>query len=85
MKTAIVFTLLGVKGSGMMELDIFDRNGINRIKLGAGEDGSGLLLIDDARQPAVQIIARQTGTAEKPNTTGITLWGKDGQQRVIRP
>jgi hypothetical protein len=38
------------------------------MKLGAGEGGSGLLLADEATEPAIHIIARQTGTSERSNT-----------------
>ena len=70
------------------ELNIFDKNGIIRVKLGADEDGSGLVLSEggtDVARGYVQIIARQTGTAERPTTTSITLRAADGRQRVITP
>jgi hypothetical protein len=44
-----------------------------------------LLLLDEATEPGVQLIARRTGTAERPVTTSLMLRGADGQQRVIRP
>ena len=86
----VVRARLGIKGSnGPIELDLFDRSGINHVKLGAGEDGSGLLLTDEVRDSAsssyVQIIARRTGTPERPKTTSITLKGADGRERVITP
>src|SRR5881396_3103219 len=70
------------------ELNLFDKNGIIRVKLGAGEDGSGLVLSEggtDASRGHVQIIARQTGTPDRPATTSITLRAADGRQRVITP
>lgn len=66
-------------------LQLSDQNGTIRVKLGAGEDGSGLMLADEATEPAIHLIARRTGTAERPTTTSITLKGTDGQQHVIRP
>ena len=81
----VVRARLNVKES---ELDLFDKNGIIRVKLGAGEDGSGLVLSEggtDASRGYVQIIARRTGTSERPATTGITLKGSDGRQRVFTP
>lgn len=81
----VVRVRLNVKES---ELNLFDKNGIIRVKLGAGEDGSGLVLSEggtDASRGYVQIIARQTGTAQQPATTSITLRGADGRQRVITP
>ena len=76
---------LNVKES---ELNLFDKNGIIRVKLGAGEDGSGLVLSEggtDAARGYVQIIARQTGTPDRPATTSITLRAADGRQHVITP
>ena len=65
-----------------------DKNGIIRVKLGAGEDGSGLVLSEGgtaASRGYVQIIARQTGSAQQPATTSITLRSEDGRQHVITP
>jgi hypothetical protein len=77
---------LHVKPLGeVVELDLFDKNGIIRVKLGAGEDGSGLVLSDGTSEAGVHLLARRVGTAALPNTTSITLKGADGQQSVIRP
>ncbi len=86
----VVRARLNVKGGpdGPVELDLFDQNGIIRVKLGAGGDGSGLVLSEGGTSSSrgyVQIIARQTGTSERPTTTSITLKGTDGRQRVITP
>src|SRR5574341_1215621 len=44
----VVRARLGVKQpSTVVELDLFDRNGVNHVKLGAGDGGSGLLLTDE--------------------------------------
>ncbi len=70
----VVRVRLNVKES---ELNLFDKNGIIRVKLGAGLDGSGLLLSEggtDAGRGYVQIIARQTGLSQRiPTTTSITV------------
>jgi hypothetical protein len=76
---------LSVESDGAVVFRLFDRNGTIRVKLGAGEDGSGLLLADEATEPGVHIIARRTGTPARPTTTSVVLTGADGQQRVIRP
>lgn len=48
----VVRARLGVKApSTVVELDLFDKNGINHVKLGAGDSGSGLLLTDEATTP----------------------------------
>jgi hypothetical protein len=76
---------LTVEPTGEVVLRLLDQNGTIRVKLGAGEDGSGLVLLDEATEPAVHIIAWRTGTSERPTTTSITLKGRDGQQRVMKP
>jgi hypothetical protein len=76
---------LDVAADGEVVLRLFDRHGTIRVKLGAGEDGSALLLLDETTSPGVHLVARRTGTAERPATTGVTLTGVDGRPRVIRP
>jgi len=76
---------LNVERNGEVVLRLLDKNGTIRVKLGADEDGSGLVLLDEATEPAIHVIARRTGTAERPTTTSLTLRGPGGQQRVIRP
>lgn len=76
---------LNVEPDGEVVLRLIDPKGAIRVKLGAGESGSGLLLLDETTEPAVHIIARRTGTPDRPATTSLTLRGKEGQQRVIRP
>jgi hypothetical protein len=76
---------LNVEPSGEVLFRLIDRNGTIRVKLGAGDTGSGLLLIDEATTPAVHMIARQMGTPERPTTTSVTLRGPDGREQVIRP
>lgn len=94
----VVRARLGVKGSDVVELDLFDKDGINHVKLGAANKnsrlGSGYFLVaDGGTDPAsgsivqtyVQVIARWgVGTAERP-TTRIMLKGADGRERVITP
>jgi hypothetical protein len=76
---------LGVKGSGVIELDLFDPKGTIRVKLGAGEDGSGLVLGDGTAPLPIHLLARNRATADKPATTHITLKGPGGRDHVIRP
>lgn len=85
----VVRARLGVKpASTAVELDLFDRKGIVHVKLGAGDNGSGLLLTDEVTGTSssyVQIIARHTGTPEFPKKTSITLHAPDGRERVLTP
>jgi hypothetical protein len=76
---------LNVEPGGEVVLRLLDQKGTIRVKLGAGEDGSGLVLLDEATEPAVHLIARRAGTAERPGTTSITLKGGSGQPKVIAP
>jgi len=76
---------LNTESSGEVVLRLTDQHGTIRVKLGADEDGSGLVLLDEATEPAIHLIARRSGTAERPAITSITLKGTDGRQRVIKP
>ncbi|MEX2273587.1 MAG: hypothetical protein WD690_19130 [Vicinamibacterales bacterium] len=76
---------LNVEPEGEVVFRLVDRTGTIRVKLGADQRGSGLLLLDEATEPGVHIIARRTGTTERQTTTSVTLRGADGQQRVIKP
>jgi hypothetical protein len=76
---------INVEPDGEVVFRLIDRKGTIRVKLGAGERGSGLLLLDEATEPAVHVIARRTSTPERPTTTSVTLRGSDGELRVIRP
>lgn len=76
---------INVEANGEVVLRLMDRNGTIRVKLGAGENGSGLVLLDESTEPGVHLLARRAATADRPGTTSITLRGADGRQRVIRP
>ena len=76
---------ISMEPSGETVLRLLDENGTIRVKLGAGENGSGLLLLDEETEPGVHLIARRAGTTATPTTTSLTLRGADGRQRVIEP
>jgi hypothetical protein len=78
----VVRSRLDVETSGEVVFRLMDPNGTIRVKLGAGEDGSGLLLLDETTEPAVHLIARRTATKERPNTTRITVNSAAGQRTV---
>ncbi len=69
---------LSAEPNGETIFRLRDAKGTIRVKLGAAEDGSGLLLLDEATEPGVQMLVKPTGAT-------LTLTGKDGQQQVIRP
>src|SRR5262245_56939881 len=44
-------------------LRLRDATGTIRVKIGASEEGSGLVLLDEATEPGVHMIARRAGTS----------------------
>jgi hypothetical protein len=75
---------LNVEPDGEVVLRLLDRTGAIRVKLGAGDGGSGLVLLDETTEPGVHVVARRRGTSAMPATTSLSLRGADGE-RVIRP
>lgn len=76
---------LKVEADGEVVFRLRDAKGTIRVKLGADDTGSGLVLLDEETEPAIHMIARRTGTAERPMTTSITLQGANRQPCVIKP
>jgi len=69
---------LNVESNGEVVFRLRDAKGVIRVKLGASEEGSGLLLLNDLTEPGVHILTNQNGTS-------LTLTEKGGAQRVIEP
>ena len=68
---------LNVESSGEVVFRLRDSAGTIRVKLGASEDGSGLLLANEATEPGVHIVANRRATS---------LTVQRGEQRqVITP
>lgn len=68
---------LNVESSGEVVLRLRDSTGTIRVKLGASDDGSGLLLANEATEPGVHLLANRRATS-------VTV--QRGQQRqVITP
>jgi hypothetical protein len=59
----IVRSRLNVEASGEVVLRLMDPGGAIRVKLGAGESGSGLMLADETAQPGVHLVARKGASA----------------------
>src|SRR5262245_13443261 len=76
---------LDVESDGEVVPSLLDRRGTIRVKLGAGEHGSGLVLLDETTQPGVHIVARRAATAERPTPTSLTLTAVPGQPRPLPP
>ena len=74
-----------VEANGEAVFRMRDSKGTIRVKLGAGEDGSALLLLDETTEPGVYLLAKRAQTDAASRTTSITLTGADGKSRVITP
>ena len=48
---------LNVEANGEVVFRLLDETGTIRVKLGAGSDGSGLLLANDATEPGIHMVA----------------------------
>ena len=68
---------LNVESNGEVVFRLRDTNGTIRVKLGASETGSGLLLANERTEVGVQILAQRTATS-------LTLQ-RGGRHRVLRP
>ena len=73
----VVRAQLDVESSGEVVLRLRDADGTIRVKLGASGEGSGLVLLDDATEPGIHMLAKRAGTS-------VTL-KKGQQQHIIRP
>src|SRR5215216_4744465 len=73
----LVRAQLMVTPDGETLLRMRDARGEVRVKLGAGEDGSGLMLADQSTEPGLHLLA-------KHGTTMLSLTDTDGTRRVIR-
>jgi hypothetical protein len=68
---------LDVDSGGEVVFRLRDANGTIRVKIGASEAGSGLLLANEATEPGVHILAKRTDTF-------LTVQRGD-RRHVIRP
>jgi len=50
-----------VEPSGEVVFRMMDKTGTIRVKLGANEDGSGLVLLDNSTEPAIHALAKKEG------------------------
>jgi hypothetical protein len=69
---------LDVEPDGEVVFRLLDQQGTIRVKLGAGQEGSGLLLTNDATEPGVHLLAKAAGSS-------VRVVNKDGRERVIAP
>ena len=69
---------LSIEPQGEVVLRLLDERGTIRVKLGAGSEGSGLLLANDATAPGVHLLATAAGSS-------VRVVNKDGRERLIAP
>ena len=69
---------LNIEPGGEVVFRLLDQRGTIRVKLGAGTDGSGLLLANDATEPGVHMLAKAEGSS-------VRVANKDGRERLITP
>lgn len=63
-----------VEPEGEVLLRLFDQNQAIRVKVGADERGSGLVLLDQNTEPGLQVLTKETGNK-------LTLFDKNGKKR----
>jgi hypothetical protein len=68
---------LDVEPSGEVVFRLRDASGTIRVKIGASEDGSGLVLLDDATEPGIHALAKRAGTS-------VTV-ARGKQRHIIKP
>ena len=69
---------LKIEPEGEAVFRLFDAKGTIRVKVGAAENGSGIVLLNDETEPGVQILSKNTGTS-------VALSEKGKEKRVLRP
>jgi hypothetical protein len=74
---------LNVEKDGQVVFRLLDQRGTIRVKLGAGEDGSGLVLLDERTEPGIHLVARREAQGER-GATSVTLRSGD-RSRTLTP
>jgi hypothetical protein len=69
---------LNVEPSGEVVFRLLDQEGTIRVKLGASQTGSGLVLLNELTQPGIQLLANEEETV-------LSLVKQDGTEQVIEP
>lgn len=69
---------VGRRSQSEVVFRLLDDRGTIRVKLGANEEGSGLLLANDATEPGIHLLAKAAGSSMK-------VANKDGRERLIIP
>ena len=74
---------LNVEKDGQVIFRLLDQRGTIRVKLGAGVDGSGLVLLDEHTEPGIHLVARREAQGDQ-RATSVTL--RSGERsRTLTP
>jgi hypothetical protein len=74
---------LNVENDGQVVFRLLDQRGTIRVKLGAGTDGSGLVLLDERTEPGIHLVARAEAQRDRAGTS-VTLRSGD-RSRTLTP
>ncbi len=74
---------LNVEKDGQVVFRLLDQRGTIRVKLGAGEDGSGLVLLDERTEPAIHLVARREALRDGAGTSMTLRSGE--RSRTLTP
>jgi hypothetical protein len=74
----VVRARLNTEDDGTVMFRLFDSKGDIRVKLGASQNGSGLILANETAQPGVHVLAQDVGSSIKLASAGMP-------ERVITP
>ena len=69
---------INVEPGGEVVFRLLDQEGTIRVKLGAGKDGSGLVLLNDVTEPGVHLLSKPAGSS-------VRVINKDGRERLFAP
>lgn len=73
-KNGVQRASIKVEDDGEVMMRLKDRTGTIRLKMGANEDGSGLVLLDSNTDPGIHALAKKSGSS-------LTIIGKDKKKR----
>lgn len=73
-----------VEDGGEVVFRLRDEAGRIRVKLGASQRGSALILMDDRTEPGVRMSAGVSALTQRPDTQ-LTLSAAGGASRTLRP
>lgn len=65
-----------VEPDGEVIMRLRDKNGAIKVKIGASEDGSGLVLLNNSTELGIQALVKRTGTK-------LVMMDKDGKKREL--